>query len=60
MEAIIKEIKEHIATLNDEMGDIQVLVAVIQVDVSWLKKVSFWQLALLGSLLISAIAALLW
>lgn len=49
----------HIAVLNDEMGNVQVDVATIKADVSWLKKTTWWQLGLLGSLLLGSVGYIL-
>ena len=39
-----KEIKGHIETLNDEMGDIKINMAKIKTDLDWLKRF-FWIVA---------------
>lgn len=55
----LERIEEHIAVLNDEMGTVQTDVAVIKVDVAWVKKLAWWQLGLLGSLLLGSIGYIL-
>lgn len=50
----IERLADHVATLNEEMGEVQVDVAVIKVDLAWVKKMTWWQLGLLGSLLLGS------
>lgn len=56
---VIENIGKHVAVLNTEMGAIQTDVAAIKVDLSWLKGIAWWQLGLLGSLLLGSIGYIL-
>lgn len=47
--------EQHIATINDELGIIQVAIAIMQTDISWLKKAVMWMLGLLGSGLLAGV-----
>ena len=55
----IEKMAAHMAVLNDEMGEVQVDMAIVKTDVSWLKKVAWWQLGLLGTLLLGAVGYIL-
>lgn len=59
MAGSIERIEKHIATLNGELGGVQVDMATIKTDISWLKKMTLWQLGLLGSLLLGSVAYIL-
>lgn len=58
MEAI-ERIAKHLAVLNDEVGIIEVDVAIVKTDVRWLTKATWFQLGLLGSLLLAALGYIL-
>ena len=55
----IERLADHVATLNEEMGEVQVDVAVVKVDLAWVKKMTWWQLTILGSLLLSVVGYIL-
>jgi len=40
----IECLENHIATLNNEMGEVKIAVSGIKTDVNWLKK-SYWVIA---------------
>lgn len=55
----LKKLADHVAVLNEEMGVVQVDMAAIKVDLSWVKKLSWWQLGILGSLLLGGLGYIL-
>lgn len=54
MEAI-ERVAKHLSILNDEVGTIQVSMAEIRTDISWLKRGQLWILGLLGSGFVTAV-----
>lgn len=56
---VLEDMGKHVAVLNEEMGVIQVDVAAIKVDLSWIRKIAWWQLGLLGSLLLGSVGYIL-
>lgn len=59
MDPRIDSIERHIVILNEEMGTVQTDLATVKTDVKWLVKTSWFQMGLLGSLLLAAVASLL-
>ena len=45
----LEDIYKHIETFNHEMGAVQKDVAAMTVDLVWLKKIQWWQFALMLS-----------
>lgn len=52
----LRKVADHIAILNDEVGDIQVTIAGIAVDVKWLKAGFRWLMGLVAAILVSGVA----
>jgi len=52
----LKRIADHLEVLNDEVGNIQVSIVGIQVDVKWLKAGLRWLMGLAAAILLSSIA----
>ena len=55
----LKRLADHVAVLNEEMGEVQVDIAGIKVNLDWLRKIAWWQLGLLGSLLLGSVGYVL-
>ena len=51
----LERLADHMATLNDEMGEVQVDMAIVKTNVRWLVKLTYWQLGLLGTFLLTAV-----
>ena len=55
----LKRLADHVAVLNEEMGAVQVDIAAIKVDLTWVRKIAWWQLTLLGSMLLGSVGYIL-
>lgn len=51
----LERIANHLEILNDEVGNIKVSIAGIQVDVKWLKAGLRWLMGLIATLVISGV-----